>query len=308
MSTLHMSYDDSAYYLHPSRDPVEYDIAMALDMRPLGFGHHLPSDHLDGYIPASSSLVDHVIYDATPAYALQYPILSSSDFVDIRHPAPRRPISPEMLFPPEHPLEQSSSSSHQLNGYYQETSASLFPSGSFTQPSMFAPIAESSSHTQPAAADELPPPPPPSWAMSGSLDPATGIYQTAPEHPRVRTQQACEKCRGRKAKVCLHLCSLPLPSTHHYPHTVQRRAPVSTLREPWSSLRVCARAEDARAKQGQAQPRGDNERQGFQPARVDCVVRRHNELRRRGEPLASAAAVHHCAADVHHEARHTRCG
>lgn len=252
MSTLHMSYDDSAYYLHPSRDPVEYDIAMAPDMRPLGFGQQLSSDHLDGYIPASSSFVDHVIYDDAPVYVLPHPILSSSGFIDIRHPVPRRPISPEMLFPPEHPFLQSSSSLHQLDGYYPEAPGPLFPSGSFTQPSMFAPVAESSSYAQPAAAEEQPPPPPPSWAMSGSLDPATGIYQSAPEHPRVRTQQACEKCRGRKAKVCLHSCMLPLPSTHHHPSTVQRRAPVPTLRQPWSSLRVCARAEDAWAKQSQA--------------------------------------------------------
>lgn len=202
MSTLYMLYDDSAYYPHPSRDAAEYDIAMALDIRPLGFGQQMPSEHLDGFVPASSSFVDHAIYDDAPAYALQYPILSSSNFVDIRHPAPRRPISPEMLFPPEHPLLQPSSS-QQLNGCYPEAPGSLFPLDSFTQPSMFAPVIENSSQVQPAATDEPPPPPPPSWAMSGSLDPATGVYQTAPEHPRVRTQQACEKCRGRKAKVCL---------------------------------------------------------------------------------------------------------
>uniref|UniRef100_A0A0W0FVS4 Zn(2)-C6 fungal-type domain-containing protein n=2 Tax=Moniliophthora roreri TaxID=221103 RepID=A0A0W0FVS4_MONRR len=37
-------------------------------------------------------------------------------------------------------------------------------------------------------------------AFAGSLDPATGIFYRAPEHPRLRTAQACEKCRTRKAK------------------------------------------------------------------------------------------------------------
>ncbi|KAJ7202089.1 hypothetical protein GGX14DRAFT_544581 [Mycena pura] len=47
------------------------------------------------------------------------------------------------------------------------------------------------------------PPPlsPPRITLAGSLDPATGIFYRAPEHPRLRTAQACEKCRTRKAKV-----------------------------------------------------------------------------------------------------------
>ncbi|THH14081.1 hypothetical protein EW146_g6214 [Bondarzewia mesenterica] len=36
--------------------------------------------------------------------------------------------------------------------------------------------------------------------LSGSLDPSTGVFSRAPEHPRMRTAQACEKCRLRKAK------------------------------------------------------------------------------------------------------------
>ncbi|EIW65371.1 uncharacterized protein TRAVEDRAFT_68861 [Trametes versicolor FP-101664 SS1] len=39
-----------------------------------------------------------------------------------------------------------------------------------------------------------------SWTLSGSLDPATGVFQRSVEHPRLRTAQACEKCRVRKAK------------------------------------------------------------------------------------------------------------
>ncbi|KAJ7881386.1 hypothetical protein B0H14DRAFT_3129116 [Mycena olivaceomarginata] len=36
--------------------------------------------------------------------------------------------------------------------------------------------------------------------LAGNLDPATGIFYRAPEHPRLRTAQACDKCRARKAK------------------------------------------------------------------------------------------------------------
>jgi hypothetical protein len=35
----------------------------------------------------------------------------------------------------------------------------------------------------------------------GSLDPTTGVYCCTSEQPRMRTSQACEKCRVRKAKV-----------------------------------------------------------------------------------------------------------
>ncbi|KAF8884153.1 hypothetical protein BD779DRAFT_793751 [Infundibulicybe gibba] len=36
--------------------------------------------------------------------------------------------------------------------------------------------------------------------LAGSFDPSTGIFYRTPEHPRLRTAQACEKCRTRKAK------------------------------------------------------------------------------------------------------------
>jgi hypothetical protein len=44
-------------------------------------------------------------------------------------------------------------------------------------------------------------PPIPRWTLAGSLDPSTGIFYRTPEHPRLRTVQACDKCRLRKAKV-----------------------------------------------------------------------------------------------------------
>ncbi|KAF8123920.1 hypothetical protein EV363DRAFT_1355119, partial [Boletus edulis] len=37
-------------------------------------------------------------------------------------------------------------------------------------------------------------------SLHGALDPTTGIFYRAAEHPRMRTAQACNKCRVRKAK------------------------------------------------------------------------------------------------------------
>ncbi|KAF8219997.1 hypothetical protein L208DRAFT_784221 [Tricholoma matsutake] len=37
-------------------------------------------------------------------------------------------------------------------------------------------------------------------SLAGSFDAQTGIFYRTPEHPRLRTAQACEKCRTRKAK------------------------------------------------------------------------------------------------------------
>ncbi|KAJ7262842.1 hypothetical protein C8J57DRAFT_1719101 [Mycena rebaudengoi] len=60
-------------------------------------------------------------------------------------------------------------------------------------------------HLPPATTSPPAPPHPhprghPRITLAGSLDPATGIFYRTPEHPRLRTAQACEKCRTRKAK------------------------------------------------------------------------------------------------------------
>ncbi|KAG7440329.1 uncharacterized protein BT62DRAFT_629245 [Guyanagaster necrorhizus] len=90
----------------------------------------------------------------------------------------------------------------------------------YTVDSGFSPFAHNSSNypTQPSAyptQSSYPPPrlTPPSHqanqtqsntdtrlSFAGSLDPSTGIFYRTPEHPRLRTAQACEKCRTRKAK------------------------------------------------------------------------------------------------------------
>jgi len=50
-------------------------------------------------------------------------------------------------------------------------------------------------------ADMPPESPLPRCTLRGSLDPTTGIFYRAPERTRIRTAQACDKCRTRKAKV-----------------------------------------------------------------------------------------------------------
>ncbi|KAJ7262821.1 hypothetical protein C8J57DRAFT_1719095 [Mycena rebaudengoi] len=65
------------------------------------------------------------------------------------------------------------------------------------------PAAYHQQHLPPAATPPPAPPHPrshPRITLAGSLDPATGIFYRTPEHPRLRTAQACEKCRTRKAK------------------------------------------------------------------------------------------------------------
>jgi hypothetical protein len=49
------------------------------------------------------------------------------------------------------------------------------------------------------------------WGGAGALNPATGVFSRASDHPRVRTAQACEKCRARKAKVCCSIFFSPSP-------------------------------------------------------------------------------------------------
>lgn len=205
MSMLHLSYDDSAF-LHP-RDP-SYDMPMALDMKPSSFlSEQYMLDHLLhplAPMPASHSMPHFDMHHAfAPSqyhmYALPFELQRGSD---VHHPIPIRPVSSEDAW------------AQQVNHphYPGEPAASDVHRGSISQPSMFVPSSSTTSRVTtiaPQAADPSDPPPP--WTMSGSLDPSTGIYQVAPEHPRIRTAQACEKCRGRKAKV-YHILSTAMRS------------------------------------------------------------------------------------------------
>ncbi|KIY53130.1 hypothetical protein FISHEDRAFT_69268 [Fistulina hepatica ATCC 64428] len=98
-------------------------------------------------------------------------------------------------------------SRHQL---YSPPSFEEMPPASFHQPQGWNSMSHGS-HVSSAynsfpdfpAAASFPGPrlePPSRLGFAGSLDPSTGIFYRTPEHPRLRTAQACEKCRIRKAK------------------------------------------------------------------------------------------------------------
>ncbi len=207
MSHLNAYYDERSY-LSP-HDTSSFDMTMVLDAKPLfypsenyltGDYHNRLAHSMDQSIPAAHSFsYDDSRHTFCPA---PYPTNSITIYDvhrrnDIRHPTPVRPISPTQLYPSGGWIDSGS------EAYRAEPSAHL-SSSMPSQPSVFVSPPTGSSSLQ--SVSPIPPqphnPPPPSWAMSGSLDPATGVYQTAPEHPRVRTAQACDKCRGRKAKVC----------------------------------------------------------------------------------------------------------
>ncbi|KAF8632374.1 hypothetical protein AX15_001908 [Amanita polypyramis BW_CC] len=109
---------------------------------------------------------------------------------------------------------------------HAHTSASLFPSSEMQQSHHFAAAPQDwatydqalglqasmslQSNSYPTSSPYTPPIPTtvpggsqnggPRMTLAGSLDPTTGIFYRTPEHPRLRTAQACEKCRTRKAK------------------------------------------------------------------------------------------------------------
>ncbi len=71
-----------------------------------------------------------------------------------------------------------------------------FPHRSFPTPAPYTVPCSS-----PTPTNNTPAPNASRLSIAGSFDPATGIFCRMPEHPRLRTAQACEKCRMRKAKV-----------------------------------------------------------------------------------------------------------
>ncbi|KAI0791899.1 hypothetical protein C8Q75DRAFT_805497 [Abortiporus biennis] len=210
--TTHLSFDDSTL----SRRENPYDLGGQLGRKtsPLPY---LPPEGLESFMP--SMLSNHSAFHIPPSLSL--PPFSQEDHSAYSHflpngtfglydvqppaqePSPHRSLSPPSLYssnitwtdpdPSTHfPMNSTVGSAPELS-YYPETAPTFPPTAPFASTSTWSTV-----EPQPPA----PPPskPPPSWTMSGSLDPATGVFQRAPEHPRVRTAQACEKCRIRKAK------------------------------------------------------------------------------------------------------------
>ncbi|KAK0200106.1 hypothetical protein DFS33DRAFT_1278493 [Desarmillaria ectypa] len=72
------------------------------------------------------------------------------------------------------------------------TQPGAYPTQSSYPPPRLTPPSHHGNQTQNSTDNRL--------SFAGSLDPSTGIFYRTPEHPRLRTAQACEKCRTRKAK------------------------------------------------------------------------------------------------------------
>lgn len=66
----------------------------------------------------------------------------------------------------------------------------------------------------------------PSWSVSGSLNPTTGAFQRAPDGPRLRTAQACEKCRIRKAKVRIESICIRADTNYRFATSVAESIPL----------------------------------------------------------------------------------
>ncbi|TRM55901.1 hypothetical protein BD626DRAFT_270450 [Schizophyllum amplum] len=121
---------------------------------------------------------------------------SDSDY--LYHSQHRQQHTSHSLYPaPPHfePLHMASGVAHpQPQGWAPETFHAVpqgfspyegFPAGSSFPPPRLEPPSLQPRHPS---------------AMAGPLDPGGGVFYRSPEHPRLRTAQACEKCRVRKAK------------------------------------------------------------------------------------------------------------
>ncbi|TCD66357.1 hypothetical protein EIP91_001463 [Steccherinum ochraceum] len=218
MTTYHLPFDDAGHHMHPHynpRDPL-LEISTASARR-----SSMPYDGFDIYhsgpIPNRSSFIhpppfqfSDFIHDDphvfTNPWTQSIPVFDEYGMVQphlvhdappLPHPAPIRSTSPQQLYPDADDVLEQETPRPQFLDQNAGSNANmlLFPSA----PSIFVPSGGSWSVPQQQEEPRIPEPQP-SWTMSGSLDPITGIFQRAPEHPRVRTAQACEKCRARKAK------------------------------------------------------------------------------------------------------------
>jgi hypothetical protein len=133
------------------------------------------------------------------------------------------PLRPQPLYPPATP--HRSAPTHAPPEQSQSTTTA--------GPSTFHDQHEEKAIVDPGQRSRL-------WSGAGSLDPATGAFIRASDHPRIRTPQACEKCRARKAKVSI----TPPPAS-------RLSLPVRIL----TSGRLCCHAVFRRASDMPAVPR-----------------------------------------------------
>ncbi|KAH9931328.1 uncharacterized protein B0H18DRAFT_1209003 [Fomitopsis serialis] len=142
--------------------------------------YQYPHDQHDSFMPSALSGSNLALHDALTNAFLSAQLQQ------------QRPPSPQMHYPlrwpeadsyPQYPMANTSDPA-------LAQGPSLFPSSYSVAPQS---TYQSVQDAQSAASQ-------PAWSVSGSLDPVTGVFQRMAEHPRLRTAQACEKCRARKAK------------------------------------------------------------------------------------------------------------
>ncbi|KAI0638725.1 hypothetical protein C8Q77DRAFT_1028 [Trametes polyzona] len=209
MSTAHVSLDDYAF---PSSKPhSSYELSYALGApqppplyplpgsdastagpHPQAHFHHLPPDAAhSAYLPdhPESFMSGYYVGMGYPHFGAQLPPFDMAQ----RPPSPRPVYTanprwgvPEGYGAPADPIASSSTFLSNLQNVIDSSHTSQ--------------VQQHNAHQAQASSQQAPGPSSSTWTLSGSLDPATGVFQRSIEHPRLRTAQACEKCRIRKAK------------------------------------------------------------------------------------------------------------
>jgi hypothetical protein len=142
------------------------------------------------------------ILPASPSLPQLLPMAPGQHMSYVYHQSPlslpayqATPISGGSSSPPQ---QQSLTSPLDWSGFFDNQSVNPgYPVPSYAP--MAHPGTVYAQEAHPPSAGTLSGAPPSS--LAGSLDPATGIFYRAQGLPRLRTIQACEKCRSRKAKV-----------------------------------------------------------------------------------------------------------
>ncbi|TFK33764.1 hypothetical protein BDQ12DRAFT_738606 [Crucibulum laeve] len=176
---------------HPERfglDDTQPEEYASHSLHPIPIPSRQESLHLDSAGTHNSAVEQQYLFnvDSHPRYS------ASSSMYDHNIPQPTSPhnISPQSWPSYDHAVPPASFlPSSPLNPW----------GGSYPTPAPYPPprlsppaVSHPSGALQHSASRRL--------TLAGSLDPETGIFYRTPEHPRLRTAQACEKCRARKAK------------------------------------------------------------------------------------------------------------
>ncbi|KAI0816880.1 hypothetical protein BC628DRAFT_1424168 [Trametes gibbosa] len=213
MSTAHLSLDDYAF---PGNKPhSSYELSYALGAPPAsslyphaGLEAQPSGSHTQTRFHPHHSGGAHPTYlpDHPEAYLEQYYLGMGSmgypQFEGLTPPYPmaHHPPSPRTVYAANSGWEAAEGYGAPLDSTASSPSSFLHSLQNVIDSSHTSQVQQQTSGQAQLAPAQLPPPSPPSWTLSGSLDPATGVFQRSVEHPRLRTAQACEKCRTRKAK------------------------------------------------------------------------------------------------------------